>query len=54
MQTVDISTSPAPYLPVCDYVYCHGDKWSKTSDTVSQLQLNAFLYKSYLGHSIFS
>jgi hypothetical protein len=45
-QDVELSvSSPAPCLPGCCHVSCQDDN----TVTISQLQLNVFLYKSCLG-----
>ena len=52
-QDVELSAPPAPHLPAC----CHTSAMTimdRTSETVSQLQLNVCLYTSCLGHGVSS
>ena len=47
------ATSPAACPPACSHAFCHDDN-GLTLGTVSQPQLNVFLYKSCCGHGVSS
>ena len=53
LAALELSAPPAPSLPAGCHASCHNDNRPNLK-LVSQPQLNVCLYKSVLGHGVFS